>query len=170
MKKFMYAFLILSTVVISCGSGSGKKQIDQTYIPPVTQDDPEGKVHYLSTQNFIDQIFDFRTETEWKYKGDKPAIIDFYADWCGPCKRVAPIMKELALEYKGEINFYKVNTDYEQELAYVFGIQSIPSIMFIPMEGKPHMYIGAFPKNEYIRLINEIFYPNKQITEQTKNL
>lgn len=157
MRKFMYVILALGIVAVACGSGSDKKTNDNQ-TPPVNKVDQGGKVEYLNTQNFVNTIFDFRNESDWNYKGDKPAIIDFYADWCGPCKRVSPIMEELALEYKGEINIYKVNTDYEQELASAFGIQSIPSIMFIPMEGQPHMYVGAFPKDEYIRIINEVFY------------
>jgi thioredoxin len=116
------------------------------------------KVVHLNTQMFIDQIFDYKSSpTKWVYKGDKPAIIDFYADWCGPCKRVAPIMEQLAGEYAGQINIYKVNTDEERELAgQVFGIRSIPSILYIPVEGQPTMYTGAFPKERYVELINEI--------------
>jgi len=115
------------------------------------------KVVHLTTQMFIDQIFDYKASpTKWIYKGDKPAIIDFYADWCGPCKRVAPIMEELAQEYAGQINIYKVNTDEERELAgQVFGIRSIPSILYIPVHGQPTMYTGAFPKERYVQLINE---------------
>lgn len=115
------------------------------------------KVVKLTTPEFIDQIFDYKSNpTEWKYKGDKPAIIDFYADWCGPCKRVAPIMDELAAEYAGQINIYKVDTDKEKELAgQVFGIRSIPSILYIPVNGQPTMYTGAFAKERYVELINE---------------
>jgi thioredoxin len=167
MKKFMYVILALGIIAVACGSGSEKKDNDNQ-TPPVDQVDQSAKVEYLNTQNFVDKIFDFRNETDWNYKGEKPAIIDFYADWCGPCKRVAPIMEELAKEYKGEINIYKVDTDKEEELAYSFGIQSIPSIMFIPMEGQPHMYVGAFPKAEYIRIINEVFYGDNK-NEETQN-
>ena len=117
----------------------------------------EHKVVYLTTQMFVDQIFDYKANPQkWNYKGDKPAIIDFYADWCGPCKRVAPVMEELANEYDGQINIYKIDTDKEKELAgQVFGIRSIPSILFIPVEGQPMMYTGAHPKQYYINLINE---------------
>jgi len=114
-------------------------------------------VKYLTTDEFINTIFDYKSNPQtWVYKGDKPAIIDFYADWCGPCKRVAPIMEELAAEYDGQVNIYKVDTDKEQELAgQVFGIRSIPSILFIPVSGQPTMYTGAYPKQHYIDLINE---------------
>jgi thioredoxin len=94
---------------------------------------------------FIDQVFDYTAEKEWKFKGDKPAIIDFYADWCGPCKVVAPILEELSNEYP-DIVIYKVNTEIEQELSHVFQIRSIPSILFIPKEKQPMMQAGALPK------------------------
>jgi len=99
----------------------------------------------LTNQMFIDQVFDYTAEKEWKFKGDKPAIIDFYADWCGPCKVVAPILEELSNEYP-DIVIYKVNTEIEQELSHVFQIRSIPSILFIPKEKQPMMQAGALPK------------------------
>ena len=113
-------------------------------------------VKYLNTDEFINTIFDYKTNTkEWVYKGDKPAIIDFYTDWCGPCKRVAPIMEELSTEYDGQIRIYKMNTEKEPEVAAIFGIRSIPSILYIPVNGQPTMYTGAYPKQHYIDLINE---------------
>ena len=123
----------------------------------------EGKVIKLTTQMFIDRIFDYKANpTKWVYKGDKSAIIDFYADWCGPCKRVAPIMDELAQTYNGQVNFYKVDTDHERELAgQVFGIRSIPSILFIPVDGQPTMYTGAYPKEHYVELINTLLLKKK---------
>lgn len=117
-----------------------------------------GKSEYLSTQAFVDHVFDFRTQTEWKYKGSVPAVVDFYADWCRPCKLVAPIMDELANEYKGKVQFYKVNTDMEPDVANAFGIQSIPSILFIPMEGKGQMTTGAMTKSEYKKLIEQVIF------------
>lgn len=100
----------------------------------------------LTTQKFKDEIFDYTTEKEWKYKGDKPAIIDFYADWCGPCKMVAPILEALSDE-NPDITIYKVNTEVEQELSSVFQIRSIPTILFIPLGKQPMMQAGAFPKH-----------------------
>jgi len=100
----------------------------------------------LSNQKFIDEVFDYASEKEWKFKGDKPAIIDFYADWCGPCKVVAPILEELSNEYQ-DLLIYKVDTEVEQQLSAVFQIRSIPSILFIPIEGQPMMQAGALPKN-----------------------
>jgi len=115
----------------------------------------EGKVRKINTETFIAEIFDYKANpTKWVYKGSKPAIIDFYADWCGPCKRVAPIMDELAEKFKGQVNFYKINTDEEKELSgSVFGIRSIPSILYIPLDGQPMMSTGLSAKDEYIRQI-----------------
>jgi len=115
----------------------------------------EGKVRKINTATFIDEIFDYKANpTKWVYKGSKPAIIDFYATWCGPCKRVAPIMDELAEKYKGQVNFYKIDTDQEKELSgTVFGIRSIPSILYIPVDGQPMMSTGLSAKDEYIKQI-----------------
>ena len=109
----------------------------------------------MTTQDFKDKVFNYETEADWKYQGDLPAIIDFYADWCGPCKMVAPILEELAVEYKDRLLIYKVDTDAEQELAAVFGIQSIPTILFIGADGEPMMQPGAFPKNVFRKIIEE---------------
>lgn len=100
----------------------------------------------LTAQKFKEEIFDYTTEKEWSYQGDKPAIIDFYADWCGPCKMVAPILEELSDE-NPDIVIYKVDTEVERELAAVFQIRSIPSILFIPMDKQPMMQAGALPKH-----------------------
>lgn len=109
----------------------------------------------LTTQDFKDKIFDFEKEQEWKYKGSLPAIIDFYADWCGPCKMVAPVLEDLSEEYKDQVVIYKVNTENELELSSVFGIQSIPTFLFIPVEGDPMMQPGAFPKKVFQQVIEE---------------
>ena len=109
----------------------------------------------LTAEQFKSDIFNYMEEKDWKYKGSVPAIIDFYADWCGPCKMVAPILEELAVEFDGELKIYKVDTEAEEELSSVFGIQSIPSLLFIPMEGSPMMQAGALPKNVLKQVINE---------------
>ncbi len=108
----------------------------------------------LTSEIFKEKILDYTTEKEWKYKGDKPAIIDFYADWCGPCKMVAPILEELSEEYP-DITIYKVDTEVEQELSSVFGIRSIPSILFIPMDRQPMMQAGALPKHVLEEIISK---------------
>lgn len=109
----------------------------------------------LSTEKFKKEVFDYTQNKDWKFQGDKPAIIDFYADWCGPCKAIAPVLEELSEEYPDNLVIYKVDTEAEQELAGAFGIQSIPSILFIPQEGSPMMSRGALPKNELKKVIEE---------------
>ena len=102
----------------------------------------------LNKQTFLEKVFNYETNEEWKYVGELPALIDFWAPWCGPCKAVAPLIDELSEEFNGKVNFYKVNTDEEEELSGMFGIKSIPSLLFIPMEGMPKMAVGALPKEE----------------------
>jgi thioredoxin len=109
----------------------------------------------LTTEQFKEQVFDYTKEKEWKFKGDKPAIIDFYADWCGPCKMVAPILEELSEEYKDKIVIYKVDTEVEQELSAVFQIKSIPSMLFIPIDKEPMMQAGALPKTALKEIIEK---------------
>jgi len=123
-----------------------------------TSNKPSGKVDYLTTEDFINKVFDYRNSTAWNYKGKVHCIIDFYAEWCGPCKRVAPIMEQLAQDYSKDIQFYKVDTDKEQDLARAFGIKSIPTIMICPLNGDPVMAIGAYPKEEYQKMISQVIY------------
>lgn len=103
-------------------------------------------MEHLTKETFKEKVFNFEDNKEWKFEGDKPAVIDFYAEWCGPCKVVGPILEELSTEYDGKIDIYKVNTEDQHELAGMFGIQSIPSILFIPMGEQPQMSMGALPK------------------------
>ena len=110
----------------------------------------------LTTESFKEKVFNFDQSKEWKYEGDLPAIVDFYADWCGPCKMVAPILEEISEEYAGKMHVYKINTDEEQELAAAFGIQSIPSLLFIPVDAQPQMAAGALPKETLIKAMKEI--------------
>jgi|SRR6185312_11186956 len=109
----------------------------------------------LTTQGFKEKVFNYETEEDWKYQGALPAIIDFYADWCGPCKMVAPVLEDLSNEYESRLVIYKVNTDVEQELSAVFGIQSIPTILFIGSDGEPMMQPGALPKHMFKKIIEE---------------
>jgi thioredoxin len=109
----------------------------------------------LTTQDFKDKIFNYEKEKEWSFKGELPVLIDFYADWCGPCKMVAPILEELSKEYEGRLTIYKVDTEVEQELASVFGIRSIPTFLFIPTDGDPMMQPGALPKSAFKQVIEE---------------
>lgn len=115
------------------------------------------KTIQLTKADFLKKIADYEANpTEWKYLGDKPALIDFYADWCGPCKAIAPVLEELAAEYDDQIYIYKINTEVEQELAAVFGIRSIPSLLFAPTEGQPQMAAGALPKQQLKEAIDQI--------------
>ena len=114
-------------------------------------------VEFLTLQTFKEKIFDFDSSEEWSYKDETPAIIDFYADWCGPCKMVAPLIEELNTEYNGKVKFYKIDTEAEQELAAMFGIRSIPSLLFIPKEDKPQMAVGALQKEGFKDTIKDIF-------------
>lgn len=109
----------------------------------------------LNKATFLEKIFDYEKNKDWKYQGNLPAVIDFWAPWCGPCRMVGPVIEELSEEYKGQVNFYKINTDEEQELAGAFGIRSIPSLLFIPVEGQPKMAVGAVPKENLKKAIQE---------------
>jgi thioredoxin 1 len=113
-------------------------------------------MEHLTKETFLSKVFNYEQNQEWKFEGNLPCLIDFYADWCGPCKMVAPILEELSKEFDGKINIYKVNTEVEQELAAAFGIQSIPSLLFCPKDGKPQMAMGALPKQAMTDAINEV--------------
>ena len=110
----------------------------------------------LNEEKFKSKVFDYGSGKEWKYAGSLPAIVDFYADWCAPCRALSPIMAEISGEYEGKIHVYKVDTEASPELAGLFGVRSIPSILFIPMEGKPSMATGLVPKQELKKAIKEI--------------
>lgn len=110
---------------------------------------------HLTKKTFLEKVFDYEKNEDWKFYGELPAVIDFWAPWCGPCKAIGPVLEELSDEYAGKINIYKVNTDEEQELSSVFGIRSIPSLLFIPKEGKPKMAVGALPKESLKEIIEK---------------
>ncbi|MDP2303034.1 MAG: thioredoxin [Ignavibacteria bacterium] len=109
----------------------------------------------LTKDTFLTKVFDYEKNKEWKFEGELPCIIDFWAPWCGPCKMVGPVLEELSTEYAGKINIYKVNTDVEQELGGAFGIRSIPSILFVPKDGQPQMAVGALPKQSLKEVIEK---------------
>jgi thioredoxin 1 len=113
-------------------------------------------IEHLTKETFLNKVFNYEKNKEWKFEGEKPCIIDFYADWCGPCKVVAPVMEELAKDFDGKLNVFKVDTEEEQELASVFGIRSIPSFLFVPAEGQPQMAMGALPKETFIKAFKEV--------------
>ncbi len=114
------------------------------------------KVEFLSEETFKSKVFNFEKNKDWKFEGDKPCMIDFYADWCQPCKMVAPILEELSEEYEGKIDIYKIDTEVERNLAGMFGIQSIPSLLFVPKDGQPQMAVGALPKETFKKAIADV--------------
>jgi len=118
------------------------------------------KLEHLTNETFKEKIFNYETQKEWKFEGKIPAIVDFYADWCAPCKMIAPILEELKTEYGDKLDIYKVNTEEQRELASVFGIQSIPSLLFIPTDGQPQMAMGALPKETFRQAISEVLNVN----------
>ena len=125
-------------------------------------------VVYLTTEQFKARVMDFTTYTPekgWEYKGDKPCVIDFYTTWCGPCKRLAPIMEELSQTYCGEVIFYKVDTEKERQLAYFFQISSIPQVLYIPKQGNPVLLQGLYPKENIIKIIEEFLLGKKPQSE-----
>ncbi len=113
-------------------------------------------VTHLTSDTFKEKVFNYEANKEWKFEGTRPAMVDFYADWCGPCKMVAPILEELAKEYDGKIDIYKVDTEDQRELSSVFGIQSIPSMLFIPLDGQPQMAAGALPKDTFKKVFKDV--------------
>lgn len=113
-------------------------------------------IEHLTEDTFKEKVFNFEQSKEWKFEGDLPCVIDFYADWCGPCKMVAPILEELQEEYKGKLDIYKVNTEEQRQLSAMFGIQSIPSILFVPKDGQPQMSQGALPKDSFKQAFSDV--------------
>jgi thioredoxin 1 len=113
-------------------------------------------IEHLTKEKFLNKVFNYEKNKEWKYEGEKPCIIDFYADWCGPCKMVAPVLEELSKDFDGKINVFKVDTEEQQELASVFGIRSIPSFLFVPSEGQPQMAMGALPKETFVKAFKDV--------------
>lgn len=149
MKKVLTVVVLAMVSVIVFAVNDGAK---------TEQNKPEkksGEVIAMNKEMFLKDVFDYQASQEWKYKGDKPAIIDLYADWCGPCRLTAPIMKSLAKEYDGKIVIYKVDVDKEKELAALFNATSIPLFVFIPMTGEPQLFRGAADKATYQKAIDE---------------
>jgi len=116
---------------------------------------------HLNKESFFEKVFNYEKNKDWKFEGELPCIIDFYADWCGPCKMVGPILEELSEEYKGKINIYKIDTEKEQELSAAFAVRSIPSMLFCPKEGQPQMSTGALPKYQLEKVIEDVLKVKK---------
>ncbi len=150
MKNLTFIFLFLTAFTFNaCSSAANENNSGDV--------NAEGQVNKLTAESFQKLVWDYKASPqEWVFSGDQPAIIDFYADWCRPCKMVAPIMDELSKEYKGKVRIYKVNTDEQRELAGLFNINSIPALLFIPKTGKPQMSVGAMQKPAYVDLIKNV--------------
>ena len=118
-------------------------------------------MEHLTKETFFEKVFNYEKNKDWKFEGELPCIIDFYADWCQPCKVVSQILEELAEDYKGKVNIYKVNTEEQTELSGAFGIKSIPSILFCPKDGQPQMAMGALPKETFVQAISDVLLKSK---------
>jgi thioredoxin len=151
MKKLTFIlFFVTAFTMNACSGGSGNNSA-------ASGPAAEGEVVMLTAEMFQKLVWDYKkSPNEFVFKGNEPVIIDFYADWCRPCKMIAPIMAELATEYKGKIKIYKVNTDQQRELAGLFNINSIPAVLFVPKTGKPQMSVGAMQKPGYVDAINNV--------------
>lgn len=170
-KRILTIAVVASLAMFGCNQSTGNGQTTSGEpVKPATAsaNSEEGKVVQMNKAMFLERVFNYEKNPDtWVYEGNKPAIIDFYADWCGPCKKIAPIMAQLAEEYKDQIVIYKVDTDKERELAQLFQIRSIPSILFIPAKGQPQMTMGALPKAEFEKMIKEVLLaPKAQPTSQ----
>ena len=157
-KNLLLAVTIFAAIGTGCTSGTAKTdngELKTEKSVDTKSAKSEKKAIHLTNAEFKTKVFNYETNKEWKYEGDKPCIIDFYADWCGPCKKIAPVLEELAQEYDGEVIIYKINTEKERELASAFGIRSIPSLLFVPITGQPQMSQGALPKEQLEKVINE---------------
>lgn len=151
LRPFLFTFALL---VAGCGTTGNNRQEGSGILMGNNKNDY--KMEHLTKETFLKKVFNYEQNKDWKYEGDLPCLIDFYADWCGPCKMVAPVLEELSKEYEGKIHIYKVDTESEQELAGAFGIRSIPSLLFCPMEGQPQMAMGALPKATLKKAIDEV--------------
>ena len=178
MKKVALGIATVAFLTLSCtnGSATSLKQNEKessnlvsSVVESSGDDQTKGsdKPVNLTKQDFLEKVMNYeKNQTEWVYEGNLPALIDFYADWCGPCRMAAPVLEELAKEYEGKIHIYKVDTEKERELAGVFGIQSIPAFLFVPQEGKPTMSNGiaqtqADTKKMFKQMIDEILLGQK---------
>lgn len=162
MKK-IGLFGALAIFLLMCACSTNDKTTDlstEANLIEEPESKKEVKPEHLTKQTFIEKVFDYENNPDvWVFKGDKPCIIDFYATWCGPCKKIAPILDELSKEYEGKVNIYKIDIDKEKELANAFGISSVPALLFCPKENQPQMVNGGIPKETFVQIINDVLLP-----------
>ena len=160
MKRFRFVLAIAAlSVLFGCNKAADTKGGDKTdNTAQSSAEVGEGDVIQLNTADFLTKVVKYkdRRERNWNYLGDKPAVVDFYADWCGPCRMMAPLLKEAAKKYAGQVYIYKVDVDKESEVASSFGIQGIPTLMFIPVGRDPEVIVGAIGKEELFSKIDNI--------------
>lgn len=155
MKKYLL-IITAALLLISCGNSKDDNKRSKSESTETVQANDNSLVKTLDYKKFIKDIWNIEKYPDtFTYQAKSPCVIDFYADWCGPCRRVAPIMEELAKEYEGRVIIYKVNTDKEPKLSTIFQIRNIPTVFFMPTEGQPMMQVGALSKEEYISIINK---------------
>ena len=147
-RKLLLSLLISSLFFVNCRSEKGNK--------PEANNTGAANVVHLTTAEFKKMVFNYEVNKVWKYEGSQPAIIDFYADWCAPCRQLAPLLEEVAKEYNGKIIVYKVDTEKERELTQNMNISGLPTLLFIPAQGKPQMSMGFIPKESLVKAINEV--------------
>ncbi|WP_289054341.1 thioredoxin [Carboxylicivirga marina] len=155
MKKILF---VLGGLVLLIGSGF---QLYTSNTDEAKSSEGENSVIYLDADSFKEKVFNYETNKEWKYEGEVPAILDFYADWCGPCKMLSPVLDKIQKEYNGKVQIYKINTDEQKELAATFGIRSLPTIVFVPLNGEPQAAMGYRSKNDLETMITEILQVQK---------
>ncbi|MBK3518846.1 thioredoxin [Carboxylicivirga marina] len=155
MKKILF---VLGGLVLLIGSGF---QLYTSNTDEAKSCEGENSVIYLDADSFKEKVFNYETNKEWKYEGEVPAILDFYANWCGPCKMLSPVLDKIQKEYNGKVQIYKINTDEQKELAATFGIRSLPTIVFVPLNGEPQAAMGYRSKNDLETMITEILQVQK---------
>ncbi|HNZ42405.1 MAG TPA: thioredoxin domain-containing protein [Bacteroidales bacterium] len=160
MRKIL-GFLIAALIVTSCGNSTGEteKKDDAAADTEKKAEQVVSKPTTIDEATFRAKVFDYTSEKKFKYLGEKPCIIDFYADWCAPCRKLAPILEAIAAEYGEKLIVYKINTDHNQQVSQYLNISSIPAVLLCPMNGDPQMMVGLYPKQEYINAIEQVLFP-----------
>ncbi len=157
MKTFLrLAYILMLSMILSCNPGKNNSSSAQN-----SKVENNGTIIPLSDQIFKEKVYNYEANKNWKYEGKLPCIIDFYADWCRPCRFISPIIEEIAKTYAGKILVYNVNTDYEVKLSIQLDVESLPTVLFIPMKGEPKVCIGVYPKKDYFQYANDLLTGKK---------